>query len=701
VPPGLRACLRAVRIAQVILFGALLAALAAPAGADAQAFGRCPRDLVTLAELPLFGPTNPAVRTMRCSRVTVPLDRTGTVAGDVHLLVTRIAARRGPAQGAVVGLSGGPGEAAAVDVGSFADAMAPALATRDLIVPDQRGTGHSGALHCRALDKPRSLLAAVGACADELGERRAFYRSIDSVDDLETIRQQAGYDKLTLYGTSYGTKVALMYAQRYPEHVERLALDSVVPTDGPDPYGLSTLEAVPRIFDQLCDAACRTRSDTDPTADLTALVARIASGPLDGEVVEPSGRRHAKPLLRSSILGSLIAGDFEPEVRTLFPGALHAAARGDTAPVARLTTFGTPGFDASDDPSTFFSDALNLATLCTDVRYPWDPLATAPDRAGQALTALAGMPDAAFGPFDRATGLAQTHLCLAWPGSPAPATPLGPPPDVPVLVLSGSTDLRTPTEDAQRVAALSPQASLVQVPGAGHSVLSGSACAQRAVRAFFADATPAPCPALRHPLRPAPTPPLSLAEVPRERGVPGRAGRTATAIGLTIDDAETASELALLTGRFDLSLGPGFEIRVPGLRSGDIRLAVAIPRDVGSVEELLAKGLTIRLHYDGVEYVPGVRIDGAFASVYTGSQLKRILDGRPARSVTRGTLRVAGGVATHGTLTATASGSLVGKLGGHRVRIRTSALAFDPVLESPADATALETALRIDPECCG
>ena len=39
-----------------------------------------------------------------------------------------------------------------------------------------------------------------------------------------------GYEKLVLWGTSYGTKVAEEYAQEYPQHVEALILDSVVDT---------------------------------------------------------------------------------------------------------------------------------------------------------------------------------------------------------------------------------------------------------------------------------------------------------------------------------------------------------------------------------------------------------------------------------------------------------------------------------------
>ena len=53
------------------------------------------------------------------------------------------------------------------------------------------------------------------------------------MQDIEAIRQALGYEKLVLYGTSYGTKVALEYAERYPEHVEALVLDSVVPPERP------------------------------------------------------------------------------------------------------------------------------------------------------------------------------------------------------------------------------------------------------------------------------------------------------------------------------------------------------------------------------------------------------------------------------------------------------------------------------------
>ncbi len=57
---------------------------------------------------------------------------------------------------------------------------------------------------------------------------RDSFASIDTADDIEAVRRKLGVDKLAIYGVSYGTWVAQQYARRYPEHVERLILDSVV-----------------------------------------------------------------------------------------------------------------------------------------------------------------------------------------------------------------------------------------------------------------------------------------------------------------------------------------------------------------------------------------------------------------------------------------------------------------------------------------
>ncbi len=87
-----------------------------------------------------------------------------------------------------------------------------------------------------------------------------------------------GYEKLVLYGTSYGTKLAEEYAQDYPSRVEALVLDSVVPPTGPDPLNRATFAAVPRILRQLCAEHACAHVTPHPTADLSNLVRRLRRG---------------------------------------------------------------------------------------------------------------------------------------------------------------------------------------------------------------------------------------------------------------------------------------------------------------------------------------------------------------------------------------------------------------------------------------
>ena len=78
---------------------------------------------------------------LQCGAVPVPLDRTGVVPGTVSLNVRRVPATTAPSDSAVLALAGGPGQAAAPLAATFAQILAPARATRDLLVMDQRGTG--------------------------------------------------------------------------------------------------------------------------------------------------------------------------------------------------------------------------------------------------------------------------------------------------------------------------------------------------------------------------------------------------------------------------------------------------------------------------------------------------------------------------------------------------------------------------------
>ena len=615
-----------------LLLGAALAAasLASPAAAQAAIpWGGCPD-------------AGEGFAAFQCARVGVPLDHSGRTGGSLQLFTRRLVAPN-PGTTAVVALAGGPGQAAAPIARNFAVSLAPALATRDLLVFDQRGTGESVRLTCSALDGRGTLRTLVRRCAEEIGPSRGLYRTADSVADLETLRREGGYERLTLYGVSYGTKVALAYAARHPDRVERLVLDSVVTPEGPDTLQRSSLRSTRRILAALCAGSLCRAATPSPVADLRRLLRR---GTLRGRYVTTSGKRRRARMDAHSIFEILISGDANPAWRAQLPGAMRSAVRGDETPLLRLGSIalGTSGGAVARQaqvPASSSNRALYLSTICEELAFPWSREAGVDDRVAQATSTLNATPASQFSPFARVTAArALLPLCLGWPNAAPAPEPEPALPRVPSLVLTGMADVRTPAEDARDVAGRLGAAT-VAVPYVGHSVLGsdGTGCAQGALAAFFGDRAVPACQEGRPPLSPASRPPTRLGAMRAARGLPGRRGRTLGAVVLTRYDALLQSLGAALDGSGR---------RVGGLRGGTITRT--------------SSGVRLR----NVVYVPGVSISGTV----------------PTRGTTR--VRIRGRAAARGSLRISSSGRVRGRLGGRRVRLasaRPASLQRVPTLE--------------------
>jgi pimeloyl-ACP methyl ester carboxylesterase len=582
----------------------------------------------------------------------VPLDRAGAAPGTVGLSVERLQAGIAPSASAVLALAGGPGQAANPYASFMAKSLTPALRTRDLGVFDQRGTGTSGPLSCPALQSPLlgeggGIGALAAQCAQQLGPARGAYTSEESVQDIEAIRAALGYEKLVLYGTSYGTKVALEYAERYPEHVEAMVLDSVVPPEGPEPFALSTFQALGSVLGELCSEGACAHITANPLTDLATLAARLRRHPLSGTVYDGSGHRHGASLGEPALLAILEAGDLNPALRALLPAAVQSALHGEPDPLLRLRLLAeglipnvpVPPRPASEGEAEGEDDALFLATSCEEKPFPWQRLAPAATREAEAHAALNAVPAADFYPFDAATAWANSMVpdCVAWPNA-SPAPPLvGTLPDVPTLILSGAQDLRTPTSGARAVAARIPDTQLLVVPYTGHSVLGSdlSDCAENAVSAFFAGAAVQPCQPTADVFSPTPIVPTRLTAVQPVPGLTGRPGRTLTAVLDTLVDLVRQVIGATLQVQQELPSGSSFG----GLHGGYARLS----------------GPSVRL--SNLTFVPGVALDGTLGS---GSHEHSI------------TVRVSGAAAAHGTVTLSGGGRASGTLGGHRFTVNVA-----------------------------
>jgi pimeloyl-ACP methyl ester carboxylesterase len=574
----------------------------------------------------------------QCARVSVPLDYTGRVPGSLNLYVER----NGDQPQAVFALAGGPGQGNSTVMESF-NRDIPLRSDQSLYTFDQRGTGKTGALTCPEIDSPGDgpIDERGEACGARLGARRSLYTTRDSVEDLERVRQLAGDDKITIYGVSYGTKVAVAYALKYPQHVESLVLDSVVEPEGQNPLDLDTFAALPRVLREICRRECRGIT-ADLPGDVQRLAAQTRTSPLRGRWVDARGRRKTVSLTARDLYGRLRSGDLDAGVRTEYPAAIASAIDGDSAPLMRIEhRFDGLPDDPGDEPVPpealeSLSFTLFTATICEEAPFPWQRTAAPADRLAQARAAAAAIPDSSFLPFNRETALTldDSNLllqCSRWPAAPdPPALAAGPLPDVPVLVLEGEEDLRTPLEVGQRLATRFPRAVVVSAPKTAHGVLGerGAPCSAAAVRRFFAGRAPGdPCRSFRRATRVRPRLPATLTDLKPVAGTPGTAGRTAAAVVATLEDFyREYNAVGLATER------PGGG----GLRGG--YWSVRGPRATLSRLSL----------------VPGVTVTARFPS----------LD-RPTGSITIG-----GSTATRGKLMLARNGVLSGTLGGRTVRVR-------------------------------
>jgi pimeloyl-ACP methyl ester carboxylesterase len=118
----------------------------------------------------------------------------------------------------------------------------------DVVLLDQRGAGKSiPNLECRnSLDLPTDVTENVKEqifediidkceeCADEFREMNIdlnAYNSYESVLDIEALRKALEYDKITLYGYSYGTELAQIYMKYFEEHVSKGVLAAPLAPD--------------------------------------------------------------------------------------------------------------------------------------------------------------------------------------------------------------------------------------------------------------------------------------------------------------------------------------------------------------------------------------------------------------------------------------------------------------------------------------
>ncbi len=419
-------------------------------------------------------------------RMTVPLRRAHPESGSVELAFVRL--RSGDAKSAaapIVYLAGGPGSSG-VNAARNPFAL-PALArlakTADVILLDQRGIGMSSprpvcaarplepqARFAPAAEMMPRILAETRACVEEWSAKGvdvAGFTVAESAADIDDLRRALGASRISLFGHSYGTYLALAVIRAYGDTVERAAL---LGTAGP-----ADMRKLPLMLDtQLAKLSMLAREDPsigkevpDMTALLRRVLAKLEREPIAVTITDRSRREKVQVRIGPAALQRILVLDIgDGNDFTVFPALLLTLERGDASILAWFVEKRYNQAAAGLDLMAYGMRCSGGATASRDGEI-----------ARQAPLSILG--NALNGPYPAVCGA-------------LPAVDLGDDfrtpivSNVPVLFISGTLDSNTPPYQAEQVRWGMPHAMHIVVTNAGHEDLEPNAEVQAAIADYFA-----------------------------------------------------------------------------------------------------------------------------------------------------------------------------------------------------------------------
>lgn len=379
---------------------------------------------------------------------------------SIELATVRVRQTGKPsARSAHVLLAGGPGDSGVSLVTGLvqqADSEVWRLFDGDIIGIDQRGTGRSRPnLDARVpynlpLDRPGSIeewlprihdasrMVAEGFRAR--GIRLEAYNTRESADDVAAVVQALGYERVTLWGRSYGSHLALATAARYPAMIDRLVL---VSPEGPD-HTWKRPSQVDVVIDQLV-----ARGATDLRANMRKVLIRLTGAPVSVRVTDPMSGAQATVVLGAfdiQWIATQALGD--PRLVATLPAAFREMAEGNFERLAQIALVRRTRTGV-DSAMKHMMDASSGASA--DRRRLIE---------SEARDALLG----------NAINFPGMFAKEAW----GPVTDMGEEfrrpvvSNTPTLILVGDLDPRTPVANAREIAATLPRAHMVVLENATH-----------------------------------------------------------------------------------------------------------------------------------------------------------------------------------------------------------------------------------------
>jgi pimeloyl-ACP methyl ester carboxylesterase len=358
------------------------------------------------------------------------------------------------------------------DAAGVISAFAQINGDRDVVFIDQRGTG-SSAVVCRLPSAPQLVSGAFGRvtraareCAERVGPNLRYYTSSVAVDDFDQVRRALGYEKINIYGGSYGVTTGQIYLLRHGAHVRTAVFDSGSLLD------VHIFEQQPpnkqRVLELLfarCDAdrACH---DAFPNVreEYEQILSRLARHAM----AVPGTKLRLDPASFASALDSFVA--YTPG-KAVVPRLIHLVATGQ---LARAVA------DFPQDAEPNAQLAYQLLIQCSEPWASWRPAE---------IDRLASGTD--FEPLYQLDAKAVAAACKGFPRADVP-TSIGERvhTDVPVLFLTGAEDGADPPANVANARRELPNSRTVVFAAAGHGQL-GLRCAQDLTARFVLRGTAA------------------------------------------------------------------------------------------------------------------------------------------------------------------------------------------------------------------
>jgi pimeloyl-ACP methyl ester carboxylesterase len=418
----------------------------------------------------------PQDTTAQCATLRVPVDWSNPYSAKVGLAVARRTASDPAARiGTLIVNPGGPGGSGvdfAVDSPYFfSDAVQRHF---DIVGFDPPGVGHSTPVQCTAalvaavpsplITGPRAYAGTVAynrrLAADCRKNTGAVYDHADTltvVRDMDVLRAALGDPKLTFYGASYGTLLGEQYADRFPNRVRAIVLDSVMDHSvGVDGFLGTLTEAAQDSFDQFVAWCARDKSCVVRGRDIRALWAGLLARATAGKLRDPYDQ--ASALTVSGLLAVAFSSLYEPQWYAL----AHYLKEADSQP-------DQPGGAGPTGPSGLIQSPF-AAIFCNDWQLP---VGGYPDYRNR----LSGLRRQAPQMLASPLALTATAGCLGRTTPAADPQRDLRPATTPILLVNARHDPATAFKWALHVREqLGPKAALLIYDGWGHVAYNRSTC---------------------------------------------------------------------------------------------------------------------------------------------------------------------------------------------------------------------------------